>query len=139
MDLDETLVHSSFAKAEDTSIVLSIPVEEKIVNISVQIRPGANYFIEEVSKIFEVVIFTASLSKYATPLLDKLDKEQLWKDRLFREHWSIWNYTLFIKDLIFLGRDLKDVIIIDNSPNSYAFQPENALPIPSWYGKTGKV
>lgn len=25
------------------------------------------------------------------------------------------------------------MIIIDNSPNSYAFQVENALPIPSWY------
>lgn len=32
-----------------------------------------------------------------------------------------------------MGRKLKDVIIIDNSPNSYAFQTENALPIPSWY------
>lgn len=38
-----------------------------------------------------------------------------------------------MKDLFFLGRNLKDVIIIDNSPNSYAFQIENALPIPSWY------
>lgn len=32
-----------------------------------------------------------------------------------------------------LGRSLKDVIIIDNSPSSYLFQPENALPILSWY------
>jgi TFIIF-interacting CTD phosphatase-like protein len=28
---------------------------------------------------------------------------------------------------------MEDVIIIDNSPNSYAFHTENALPIPSWY------
>jgi RNA polymerase II subunit A small phosphatase-like protein len=32
-----------------------------------------------------------------------------------------------------LGRDMKDVIIIDNSPAAYLFQPENALPILSWY------
>lgn len=32
-----------------------------------------------------------------------------------------------------LGRNLKDVIIIDNSPSSYMFQPENGLPILSWY------
>lgn len=32
-----------------------------------------------------------------------------------------------------LGRPLKDVIIIDNSPSSYLFQPENGLPILSWY------
>jgi RNA polymerase II subunit A small phosphatase-like protein len=28
---------------------------------------------------------------------------------------------------------MKDIIIIDNSPTSYLFQPENALPILSWY------
>lgn len=32
-----------------------------------------------------------------------------------------------------LGRAPTDVIIIDNSPLSFAFQPENGLPILSWY------
>ena len=32
-----------------------------------------------------------------------------------------------------LGRSLQNVIIIDNSPHSYAFQPENALPSLNWY------
>lgn len=32
-----------------------------------------------------------------------------------------------------VGRRMEDVIIIDNSPNSYQFQPENGLPILSWY------
>ena len=32
-----------------------------------------------------------------------------------------------------MGRNLKDVIIIDNSPTGYMFQPECGLPIVSWY------
>lgn len=32
-----------------------------------------------------------------------------------------------------MGRDLKDIIILDNSPTSYLFQPENALASRSWY------
>ena len=32
-----------------------------------------------------------------------------------------------------IGRRIEDVILIDNSPNSYRPQPENAVPILSWY------
>ena len=28
---------------------------------------------------------------------------------------------------------MKDVIIVDNSPVAYLFQPENAMPAVSWY------
>ena len=38
-----------------------------------------------------------------------------------------------MKDLSKLGRPLSDVIIIDNSPLSSLFQPENAIPCTSWY------
>jgi RNA polymerase II subunit A small phosphatase-like protein len=52
--------------------------------------------------------------------------------RLFREHCSFIN-GVFVKDLSLVGRNLKDTIIIDNSPTSYMLQPECALPILSWY------
>jgi TFIIF-interacting CTD phosphatase-like protein len=32
-----------------------------------------------------------------------------------------------------LGRNMKDTILIDNSPTSYMLQPECGLPILSWY------
>jgi RNA polymerase II subunit A small phosphatase-like protein len=37
------------------------------------------------------------------------------------------------QDLSQLGRDLKDTIIIDNSPTSYIFHPQHAVPISSWF------
>ena len=39
----------------------------------------------------------------------------------------------YIKDLKKLGRDLKDIIIVDNSPLSYSFNQENGLPILAWF------
>ena len=52
---------------------------------------------------------------------------------LFRESCSIDPKTGYmVKDMSRLGRRLEDVIIIDNSPNSYHYQPENALPSKNW-------
>lgn len=83
-------------------------------------------------------MFTASLSKYAQPLYSMLDKQNVTATLLYREHCTQHN-GLYVKDMARLGRNLGDIIIIDNSPNSYLFQPENALPSISWYDdKTDK-
>lgn len=52
--------------------------------------------------------------------------------RLFREHCTFVN-GVFVKDMGQLGRPSKDAVIIDNSPTSYMLQPEQGLPIISWY------
>jgi RNA polymerase II subunit A small phosphatase-like protein len=72
------------------------------------------------SKYYEIVMFTASLSKYAEPLYAKLDHHRITSTLLFREHCTYYN-GLFVKDMAKLGRKLENVIIIDNSPTSYMF------------------
>ena len=42
-------------------------------------------FLKAMGEIYEVVVFTASLSKYADPVLDQLDIHRVVKHRLFRE------------------------------------------------------
>jgi RNA polymerase II subunit A small phosphatase-like protein len=37
------------------------------------------------------------------------------------------------QDLSHLGRPLADTIILDNSPASYIFHPNNAVPISTWF------
>jgi carboxy-terminal domain RNA polymerase II polypeptide A small phosphatase len=72
------------------------------------------------SNHYEIVMFTASLSKYAEPLYAKLDHNQVTSTLLYREHCTYHN-GLFVKDMARLGRSLSDVIIIDNSPTSFMF------------------
>lgn len=79
-------------------------------------------------------MFTASLQRYAEPIFDCLDpKGNLIDHCLFREHCTQFKRDIYVKDLTRLGRPIEDVIILDNSPNSYLFQPENAIPCISWY------
>ncbi len=131
LDLDETLVHSSFTPFEKNDIVLNVDFEGVMYNIYVLIRPDAELFIKSVGKLFEVVIFTASISKYASPLLDILDKEKNIKFRLYRDHCTFIN-GIYIKDLKKCNRSLKDLIIVDNSPIAYTFDSDNGLPIKTW-------
>lgn len=132
LDLDETLVHSSFNECDNCDLKLPVEIDGTVCTVYVFKRPGVDEFLERMSKCYELFIYTASLSKYADPLLDFLDPKGLCTVRLFREHCTYFN-GIFVKDLSRINRNLKDSIIIDNSPTSYLFHPECALPTISWY------
>ena len=121
LDLDETLVHFI---SDDES-------DEKSAYI--QIRPGAEEFIKDLSEYYEIVIFTAAHKNYADLVIDALDPEGVVSERLYRQHTiSVGNVN--IKDLSKLGRDLKHVIIIDNCMENFSIQPKNGLNIIDFEG-----
>eukprot|EP01025_Chloroclados_australasicus_P004351 TRINITY_DN11066_c0_g1_i8.p2 TRINITY_DN11066_c0_g1~~TRINITY_DN11066_c0_g1_i8.p2 ORF type:complete len:191 (-),score=17.22 TRINITY_DN11066_c0_g1_i8:484-1056(-) len=128
LDLDETLVHSSFKPVTNPDYVIPVEVEGTLTDVYVLRRPHLEQFLKQVCAKFEVVVFTASLSKYADPLLDLLDEHKMVRWRLFREA-CVHYQGAYVKDLAKLGRQLNNILIVDNSPNSYIFQPENAIPI----------
>lgn len=132
LDLDETLVHSSFKSIQQADYVVPVEIEYHWHNVYVIKRPGVDNFLKKMGEIYEVVVFTASLSKYADPVLDKLDIHHVVAHRLFRE--SCYNHKgNYVKDLSQLGRPIADTIILDNSPASYIFHPNNAVPVSSWF------
>lgn len=133
LDLDETLVHSSFKFVRQCDFVIPVEIENQIHNVYVIKRPGVDKFMKRVGELFEVVVFTASVSRYGDPLLDILDAHnKSIHQRLFRD--SCYNYQgNYIKNLSQMGRPLEDLIIIDNSPASYVFHPQHAVPISSWF------
>jgi len=132
LDLDETLVHSSFKPIAQPDYVIPVQIENQVHNVYVLKRPGVDEFLKAMGEIYEIVIFTASVGKYADPVLDTLDKYKVVRHRLFREA-CIHYKGNYVKDLSQLGRNLKHVIILDNSPASYIFHPTNAIPVTSWF------
>ncbi len=133
LDLDETLVHSCGVPFNCPSdFIIQIEQDNDIHDIHVLVRPHVEEFLERMRKRYELVIFTASISKYANPLLNIIDKMGFVPFRLFREHCTLIN-TTFVKDLSLLGRELKDIIILDNNPDSYALNKYNGIPILSWF------
>lgn len=135
-DLDETLIHCNEDQASsyDVKVPVHFPTGE-FIEAGINIRPHAKEILQELSEEFEVLIFTASHSCYANPVIDYLDPENKYvKMRLFRDNCVQITDGLYVKDLdILLNRNLKDVVLIDNAAYSYSMQLKNGIPIVPFY------
>uniref|UniRef100_A0A3P9QAA8 protein-serine/threonine phosphatase n=1 Tax=Poecilia reticulata TaxID=8081 RepID=A0A3P9QAA8_POERE len=132
IDLDETLVHSSFKPISNADFIVPVEIDGTVHQVYVLKRPHVDEFLQKMGELFECVLFTASLAKYADPVADLLDQWGVFRARLFRES-CVFHRGNYVKDLSRLGRELRKVIIVDNSPASYIFHPENAVPVQSWF------
>ena len=137
LDLDETLIHSYFdtPPPRPPNISFEILIDKKKIKVNSILRPGVQEFLDNLEKYFEIVIFTASLSQYANPVIDFIDKKGICKYRLYREHCCCFTNGFansFVKDLNKLDRDMKNLIIIDNNPKSFMLNKDNGLPIKTW-------
>lgn len=63
LDLDETLVHSSFKILHQADFTIPVEIEGQYHNVYVIKRPGVDQFMKRVGELYEVVVFTASVSK----------------------------------------------------------------------------
>ena len=116
LDLDETLVHFFFTPSGGTFLI----------------RPYCFKFLEDMSKIFEVAIFTAATKDYADSILDVIDpNKKLINHRLYRHHTTICDIT-FVKDLTKIGRNLNRCLIIDNLADNFKLQPNNGIQCGTW-------
>ena len=94
-------------------------------------RPGLDAFLAHASQFYEVVIFSSALQSYADPIVRPFFESGYVHHMLCRENTKYVNGK-YVKDLSYLNRDLRNVIIVDTNPDSYLHQPLNAVPIKPW-------
>ena len=155
LDLDETLIHShhdgvqrqagagavsqvggavsKLGGVAPPDFVLKVTIDRHPVRFFVHKRPHVDFFLEVVSRWYELVVFTASMEIYGTAVADKLDMNRgILGRRYYRQHCTL-DFGSYTKDLSAINPDLSSVFILDNSPGAYRSYPDNAIPIKSWF------
>eukprot|EP00884_Botryococcus_braunii_P003836 jgi/Botrbrau1/13453/Bobra.0082s0056.1 len=147
LDLDHTLVH--------TRCVPRLPVDSQVIRPSkfyitgpdgrhwlCRTRPCLHDFLVRASAVFEVIIFTAAHQEYAERICAKLDPSRALIEHCL-SHNACQRVTLTsgkqitVKLLSCLGRDLSNIVLVDNIPLNFSYQMDNGIPIRSWYGDPG--
>ncbi|KAI1270013.1 NLI interacting factor-like phosphatase-domain-containing protein [Xylariaceae sp. FL1019] len=143
LDLDETLIHSMSKGGRmgsghmvevrlNTAYGSGMLGPQHPILYYVHKRPHCDEFLRKVCKWFNLVVFTASVQEYADPVIDWLESERKYfSGRYYRQHCT-FRHGAFIKDLSSIEPDLSKVMILDNSPLSYMFHQDNAIPIQGW-------
>lgn len=87
----------------------------------------------EMSKIFELIVFTAASKEYADRIIALIDPHKCIRHRLYQEH-LFQHKKQNVKNLELLGRDLSTVLIIDDIPANFSMQPDNGIAISPFKG-----
>lgn len=139
LDLDETLVHTSRQPMPGFDFRVEVNIDRNIYPVYVKKRPYLDVFLTQLHHHYNLVIFTASLQRYADVVVDAIDRHCLIRRRFFREDCTatfIDGKRRLAKELATICEDMRRVIIIDNSPEAYVCNEDNAIPITTWYSDT---
>jgi Dullard-like phosphatase family protein len=127
LDLDETLIFNnnerrlqlnSVHSLEDYNDRFEIQVEG--TRFIVNKRPGLDQFLEQASRDFELIAFTAGIEQYGRAVIKAIDPEgKYFRHRgLFRQNCTLLDGA-YVKDLTILNRRMERIVLVDNSDHSF--------------------
>lgn len=150
LDMDETLLHAAtlddiftnqvYGQNAQPTFITSFNDNGVQIQIGVFVRPFLAELLQGLAPIFDICIYTASEQVYANSILDTLDphgaflQQRLYRDKCTRASVDNGQKQIFLKDLRCIeGYPIEDIVIVDNSLLSFALQPENGVPISSFF------
>ena len=122
---------------------LFLGLEEILLNLEIkgdskskgnlQLRPGLNSFLKEISNYYEIIIFSLSEKAISDYLMNSIEKRNKFIDlRLYRENLKIDNNE-FVIDLNEFCRPIDKVIIVSNIPQIGHLHKKNFINIKSYW------
>ncbi|XP_068173138.1 mitochondrial import inner membrane translocase subunit TIM50 [Antennarius striatus] len=98
-------------------------------------RPGIEYLFQQLTPLYEIVIFTSETGMTAYPLIDSIDPQGFVMYRLFRDA-TRYMEGHHVKDVACLNRDSSKVIVVDCKREAFSLQPFNGMALKKWDGNS---
>ena len=117
-------------------LISNKPNQPPSLRLNVKLRPHLEEALSYLSNMYEICVFTAGEQDYADTILNFIDEDRsIIKHRLYRHHCVRPDTGVYVKDLsIIADRSLKDMVLVDNSIISFAFNLTNGIPIKAFLG-----
>ena len=163
IDLDETLMHTSFQKIENPDLIIKLysninkkdekekdnndnkETNSKFIEAFVRIRPGVDQFLSQMSKYYDIYVYSASSKNYLNSIIKNIDKNNIIKKCFCRDDCIKYvedheedfdkpnDKFNYVKDLKKINKELRNIVFIDNNAISFKLQEKNGIPIKSWF------
>jgi len=137
LDLDETLIIATALELTTYDSIVKYVEEGNEMKVYVKFRPFLKEFLEDMSEFYELIIYTSAEQDYADKILETMPfVKDIFAYRLYCPQCIVKEsqYLFKMLDLLTENRDLKDLIIVDNTVRNYCLFVRNGIPITDYKG-----
>ncbi|XP_040179474.1 CTD small phosphatase-like protein 3 [Rana temporaria] len=133
IDLD-VLVQSSLIPLDDADYTFGTPFQDTFYKVYLKVRPHVKNFLQAVSKLYELFIYTTTRKEYGEQIVEILDPQKtLIRHRLYQDHCMCVS-GFYVKDLNVLWRDLAKTVAIQTIAYTLPYHLTNRFPVQHWTG-----
>ena len=96
---------------------------------NVILRTGLFSFLSMIKPYYEIISFSSEPDEINKSIIKQIEsKEKIFDYNFGKEHCILYENTL-VKDISLIGRDLTNIIIVDDNENSFKLNQENGIKI----------
>ena len=95
--------------------------------LTIKKRPGLMNFLKRLSQRYEVIIFSDEEYMFLSTAVESIDPMHQIFLNAFGKESMVWSDGRYIKDLTYLNRDPKNIIVIDRDIQNVSKHPQNVI------------
>ena len=127
--------HTLILNLNETLVYFNNKYPPNLAKNTLILRPNVQEFLHEMKYLYELIIFSDCSKEYIEPIIDIIQqKEKFFSYVLWNKYITLNNKKEKIKDLFWLGRELKNIIAVDNIEKYYKLNKDNLICIKPFCG-----